>query len=182
MNNQRGLLVVDVETTGFIPGKNACVEIGAVRLDQDLIIKTEFTSLVSPWSGAEIVPEAMRVNQISLEDLNAAPRIEDVIKAFDAQLGDDAKLLTICGWNVWFDVSFLRDAYARAGIKWPFGYRLIDVQSIFSFLNNFECLSQEKAISKLFDESQSHRALADAKHTAQILKWITQKNRQIIQC
>ena len=52
------ILVIDVETTGFEPSKHACIELGAVLLDEHFKSIEEFSSLVAerflldPKSGA----------------------------------------------------------------------------------------------------------------------------------
>ncbi|PWU19847.1 MAG: hypothetical protein C5B50_05305 [Verrucomicrobia bacterium] len=166
---ERELLVLDVETTGLRPDRNACIEIGALLLDRNLQINSSFSSLVCPWQGAEIVPEAMQKNRITPQELAAAPPIQEVVKEFHAFAAVNPAPL-IAGWNVWFDVGFLKDLYSRAALKWPFGHRLADVQSVFSYFSGFAGTSQEEAIKQMLNESQSHRALADATQTTKILQ------------
>lgn len=169
------VLVIDVETTGFDPTRNACIDLGAVLLDESLHIVNEFSSLIAPWKGAEVKEEAMRVNQIAQEELQSAPHLEEVVNRFHETFRLDVTPPLIAGWNVWFDVTFLRNLYLRAQKSWPFPYRLLDVQSVMSFHMFLSGISQEQAIEKFLNERQKHRALADASHTARLLQLAAQR-------
>lgn len=175
MRVQHKVLVIDVETTGLDPSRHACIEIGAVMLDESLRPEQEFSSLIVPWEGAEIIEAAMKVNQISLEQLHRAPLLDEVVKRFHETIRPDAVVPLLAGWNVWFDARFLRDLYQRTQRAWPFSHRLLDVQSIVSFHSMLAGLSQEKAIETFLNERQAHRALADAQHTARLLRLMAER-------
>ncbi len=175
MNAAQNILVIDVETTGLDPSRHACIEIGAVMLDKSLRPKQEFSSLIVPWDGAEIIEAAMKVNQISVEQLDRAPLLDEVVKQFHETFRPDEAAPLLAGWNVWFDAHFLRDLYQRTQRAWPFTYRLLDVQSIVSFHSMLADLSQEKAIETFLNERQAHRALADAQHTARLLRLMAER-------
>ena len=173
MQTHNFILVIDVETTGFNPSKNACIELGAVLMDKSLKVVKEFTSLVAPWPGAEFFEPSMLVNQINSDDLTSAPSIEEVVTRFcDTFLQYESSPL-LAGWNVWFDVGFVRNLFERTNQQWPFGYRFLDVQSIVCFHNHFAKLSQQDAVSQMLHEIQAHRALADARHTSRLLQLVT---------
>jgi len=150
MRVQHRVLVIDVETTGFDPAQYACIEIGAVLLDESLHPVQEFSSLIAPWEGAQIMEQSMKVNQISREQLQCAPFIAEVVNEFHDTFRLDEAVPLIAGWNVWFDVSFLKELYRRAQRAWPFSYRLLDVQSVVCFHSMLAGLSQEKAILLLY--------------------------------
>jgi DNA polymerase III epsilon subunit-like protein len=175
MRVQHRVLVIDVETTGFDPARHACIEIGAVSLDESLHPVQEFSSLIAPWEGAQIVEQAMNVNKISQEQLQSAPHVDEVVKKFHDAFRLDEVAPLIAGWNVWFDVSFLKDLYQRTQRAWPFSYRLLDVQSVVSFHSMLAGLSQEKAIEGFLNERQAHRALADARHTSRLLRLMAER-------
>jgi DNA polymerase III epsilon subunit-like protein len=175
MRIQKEILVIDVETTGLDPAKHACIEIGAVLLDKDLRKTEQFSSLIAPWEGAEFMEEAMQVNQITAEQLNSAPPIDQVVEKFHETFRPDETILLLAGWNVWLDAYFLRKLYERATREWPFNHRLLDVQSIVSFHSLMAASSQEETIEELLHEKQVHRALDDAKHTARLLQLFTKR-------
>lgn len=169
------VLVIDVETTGFEPSKHACIEIGGVLLDESLHVEREFSSLIAPWEGSAIMQQAMEVNRITVEELRTAPLVDQVVKLFHQEFNLDNEKPLLAGWNVWFDMSFLRDLYGRAQRKWPFTHRLLDVQSIISFHLLMAGVSQEKAITKFLNDQQAHRALLDARHTGRLLQLFSQR-------
>ncbi len=176
----RQILIIDVETTGFDPTRNACIEIGAVLLDELLNPADEFSSLIAPWPGAEISPESLAVSGISVDQLRSAQTVDAVISRFDAWLKRVQPPPLLAGWNVWFDAAFLRSLYQRANIRWPFSHRLFDVQSVFAFFSNMDGASQSQAIAQVFGETQSHRALGDAQHTARLLAYLSARRHDAV--
>ena len=101
MRVQHRVLVIDVETTGFDPAQHACIEIGAVLLDESLRPVQEFSSLIALWEGAQIMEQAMKVNQINQEQLQSAPLVDEVVKKFHDTFRLDEIAPLIAGWNVW---------------------------------------------------------------------------------
>ncbi len=172
---RRRVLIVDVETTGLDPVRHACIEVGAVLLKEDLTILEEFSSLVAPWEGAEVSDDALGVSKISLQELGQARDIAEVIREFHECFCSDNSTPLLAGWNVWFDAAFLRKGYQRAGFVWPFSHRMLDVQSIVLFFARLHAISQEQVIESYLGEKQRHRALNDARHTAQVFRIFAEK-------
>lgn len=166
----RRALIIDVETTGLDPTRHACVELGAILLDEKFDVVWEYSSLLEPWPGAEFSAEALKVHRIRSEVSQDAEPLEKVVRAFHQRFDREAAPLVVAGWNVWFDVSFLKVLYERTGLAWPFGHRFLDVQSIVSFFFGLREVSQAFAIEKCLGETQIHRALADARQTVQLLR------------
>ncbi|HWA25959.1 MAG TPA: 3'-5' exonuclease [Lacunisphaera sp.] len=173
---QQPVLVVDVETSGFDPQRNACLELGAILLDTTLKPVAQFSSLIAPWKGAELVPQAMAVNRISAEELKTAPTAAQALERFHAEMVGSKAAPLLAGWNIWFDAGFLRNLYERAERPWPFRHRLLDVQSIALFHSRFGAGSQEVAIKEHLDDQQKHRALPDALHTARLLQQFAERH------
>jgi len=172
--NQK-VLVIDVESTGLDPTKHSCIEIGAVLMDEELNIVDEYSSLIAPIPGTEVNPESMAVNKISMEELKTAPDYKTVIEEFHKRFGEGGSIPTISGWNVWFDVAFLRGLYEKMGRQWPFGHRFLDLQSVAQFFSGFQGVSLEKLVDSLLQEKQTHRAIDDTRHTAKVLKYFVEK-------
>ena len=174
-NNE--VLVFDVEATGLDPVKNACIEIGAVLLDKDLNMVNEFSTLVAPWPGAEIVKESMAVHKISLEELNRGPDFRTAVGEFHERYGTKKPLPILAGWNVWFDVFFVRALYDKAGIKWPFSHHFLDIQSVELFMGALKVVSLENTVkSMVVGDLQTHRAIDDARQTAKVLQVLAQRH------
>ena len=172
----RKVLVIDVEATGLDPVKNACIEVGAVLLDETLEPIDDYSSLIAPWEGAQIDPKAMAVHNISLKELRKARDVRSVVEEFHARFCSDSSVPIIAGWNVWFDVAFLRALYDRTEIKWPFSHRFLDVQAIVLFFSRLDGPSLEKTVQSLLGEKQTHRAINDARQTGKVLQHLAEKH------
>jgi oligoribonuclease (3'-5' exoribonuclease) len=156
------MVILDIETTGLDPIKNSMIELGAVITDENLTSITDMVTYVKLRENTVINKSAMEVNQINLNSqayglFAIDPRI--------AVFGFNSWVLSNCeggkpfvaGWNPSFDVSFMRSYYKEYGLEWPFHYRMLDVQSINAFVDNFNFTSLKSVRA-----AQKHRALDDA--------------------
>jgi DNA polymerase III epsilon subunit-like protein len=149
--NLESVIVIDVETSGLNPGKHSILEIGAVRFGAGTatmapggLIEVQWPSFEIKCRGWEMAlpggaiimadheADAMRINGRSVASLidPALPTEQDAIGQFHNWLGDGK--FVIAGLNPQFDMSFLRAAYARAGLneKIPFRHRMIDLHTL----------------------------------------------------
>lgn len=168
----RKLLVLDVETTGLLPGRDTIIEIGACLLSEhDLVEKATFHSRV--YTTSAISASALAAHGMSLADLKRAPEITEVVRKFSAFAPKDA---IICGHNVGFDVAFLHAAYDQVGIAYDFDYHILDVWSIAFFVLGSRAVQLPKynltSLCSLFGiaRNQKHNALQDARASAAILR------------
>jgi DNA polymerase III epsilon subunit-like protein len=174
--NRKKVLVIDVETTGLDPAKHACIEIGAILLDEALNPVDEFSSLIAPMAGTEVNEESMAVNRIRMEDLRSAPDYQTVIGEFNHRFCSNQSIPTIAGWNVWFDMAFMRILFERVGMKWPFGHRFLDLQSVAQFFSGFRGVSLEETVQSLLGEKQTHRAIDDTRHTVKVFQHLAKQH------
>src|SRR4051812_45906087 len=93
-------IAFDLETTGFLPGVDQIVEIGAVRFI-DGQPESLFSTLVSP--GRSMPEAASRVNGITDDMLVGKPTVDQVLPAFAEFCGDDI----LVAHNAAFDHQFL---------------------------------------------------------------------------
>jgi DNA polymerase III subunit epsilon len=160
-------VVVDVETTGWTPEDSGITEIGAVRVRRGEIV-AEFTSLVNP--GAP-VPEAItELTGISDQLLAPAPPVAAVLPGLLAF----AEGCVLTAHNAQFDVAFLSAACAASGLSWP-GYPVIDTlrlarQVMITPDEVPDCKLRTLADFFGTPAQPSHRALADARATAWVLR------------
>jgi DNA polymerase-3 subunit epsilon len=158
--------VVDVETTGLTPGEAGITEIGAVRVHRGAVVG-EFTSLVNP--GLPIPAEVQVLTGIDDEMLAGAPSVAAVLPGLLAFA--DGCVLT--AHNARFDLSFLTAACEVAGVSWP-GFPVLDTVRL---ARHLMAVPDEVPDCKLGTLSAffgspaqpSHRALADARATADVL-------------
>lgn len=159
--------VVDVETTGWTPEDSGITEIGAVRVRRGEIV-AEFTSLVNP--GTPVPEPIAELTGISDQMLAPAPPVAAVLPGLLAF----ARGCVLTAHNARFDVGFLRAACTASGLPWP-GYPLIDTLRL---ARQLMATPDEVPDCKLgtlagyfgTPTQPTHRALADARATAWVLR------------
>ena len=122
------MIVVDVETTGIIPGKHGIVSIGAIEFKKPT---NQFYGECRIDQDTEIDPMALQINGFTEEQIKdlAKPSLAELILTFDTWLVNH-KDRTIAGHNTGFDLNMLWAAYRKHGIKSRFGYRHVDLHSL----------------------------------------------------
>ncbi|MCW2603361.1 MAG: polC [Pseudonocardiales bacterium] len=161
-------VVVDLETTGGVPGTDAITEIGAVKVRGGEVLG-EFQTLVDPGRG--IPPFISILTGITDSMVIQAPRIEEVLPAFL----EFASGSVLVAHNAKFDTGFLASACADAGRHWPWAARASVVDTV--TLARRALARDEVPNCKLgtlarhFNASTEpiHRALADARATVDVL-------------
>lgn len=172
------MIVVDVESTGLDPKKHSIVSIGAVDFDNP---DYQFYRECRIWDGAEVSKSALDVNGFSEDEIVDATKVsleaamEDFIK-----WADDCDDKTLAGVNPSFDRDFLKASAEKAGIKWDFAYRMVDLHSLCyshylsrgidpPMKNNHTCITSDKTYEYvgLPDEPKPHNALTGAKMEAE---------------
>ncbi len=159
--------VVDVETTGWAPDEAGITEIGAVRVRGGRVI-AEFSSLVNP--GTPVPPAITELTGISDEMLAPAPPVAAVLPGLLAF----AEGSVLAAHNAPFDLRFLTAACAGMGRDWP-GFEVLDTVRL---ARHLMATPQEVPDRKLATLAHffgtpvrpSHRALDDARATADILR------------
>ena len=160
VEQNRELVVVDVETTGRDVTTSSLIEVGAVRMRGTEIVD-RWSTFVDP--GEQIVGNQM--HGITDADVKGAPSPADAVRRFREFAGD----AVLVGHNVGFDIGFLEAAlgdgtrYApgqyldtlvlgREGYPDQESYRLADLARFFGV-----------------GKDATHRALADAEATAALV-------------
>ena len=154
--------VLDVETTGWDHGRDAVVEIGRVTIVKGAIA-AEWSSLVQP--GRPIPAEVTRIHGISDAMMAGAPTPAAVAGAFRESCCES----TLCVHNASFDLPFLNALLRAAGVR-PLYNPVIDTLGLARGLfgtgdNSLGSLAQRHGIRL----ETAHRALADARATAELL-------------
>ncbi len=156
--------VIDVETTGLSPDKGDRVcEIGVVKIRGGAIIES-FDTIINPQR--RISPGAFSVNQITPEMIAAAPYFEDVAEKLSVILEHSI----ISGFNVKFDVSFIRNEFRLIGFP-QFENLIIDVlalaRQLLPGIGKYPLENVARVAAIPFPTK--HRALEDTFVTAQLL-------------
>jgi len=159
------LVVVDVETTGWLPAEATITEIGAVRVTGGQLTG-EFSLLVRPF---EPIPTDIReLTGITDAMVSRAPPIYTALSAFLTF----AKGSVLVAHNAPFDLGFLTAACTASGIRWP-PRAIIDTAVLARLLlgpdDVPDCRLATLAAYFETHTAPCHRALADAKATAGVL-------------
>lgn len=166
------LIVVDVETSG--KPDNRIVEIGAVRITEDLQMADEFEMMID---GRPLDPEVIAIHGITNEMLEGKPTFLQAWRVW-ADWCSQFKPYVFGTWSD-FDGTTFRDEYKRINVHYPHPGHALDVKSIVWW----ECLKAgyysrtlpvDRALSILgipFDGVR-HRGLADAKMEAKLFQYV----------
>lgn len=179
----RGFLpvVVDIETGGFVPETDALLEIAAVLVEHDVEVGWHRTTTighhVQPFAGARLDEAALRFNKIDpwhpfrfavSETVAIADIFERVRRAVQSHGCTRAILV---GHNPAFDLSFLKAAVERSGVKRnPFhAFSTFDTASLAGVAYGQTVLSRAvQAAGMGWEEEAAHSAVYDAEKTADL--------------
>jgi len=169
--------VVDLETTGWSPEKAAITEIGAVRVRAgarrgEFVRQGEFASLVNP--GMPVPPGIADLTGITDWMLAAAPRLGAVLPG----LLDFARGCVLVAHNAPFDLGFLVAGCGDLGLAWP-GFTVLDTVMLARQVMDPDEVPDCKlgTLAGFFGArtAPNHRALADARATADVLSWLIRR-------
>ncbi len=181
-NRFRGFLpvVVDVETSGIDPERNALLEMSVVLIDQDhsgLYHQTDcFYEHILPFENSILDEKSLAFNGIdpfqplrfALEEKEALSRlflpIRQAIKKSRCQRA------VLVGHNAWFDLLFVKAAIKRTGLTSPFhAFTCFDTASLAGLVYGQTVLAKAAyAAGIAFDAKEAHSAIYDAKITADL--------------
>ena len=179
----RGYLpvIVDVETAGFDPQKNALLEIGAYFIDLNengsFVVSGSLHYNIKPFDGAEINKDSVNFIGIDPFDperdaMDEADAIKEFCKAVSKKVKENkCNRAIIVAHNAHFDHSFIMNAVSRHNYKrCPFHpFSTIDTASLAMGLLGHTVLAKACEISGIeYDSQKAHGALYDAEVTAEL--------------
>jgi DNA polymerase-3 subunit alpha (Gram-positive type) len=133
-------VVFDIETTGLSPINDMITEIGAVKVENGIVVD-EFSQLINPERS---IPEKIvNITGITDEMVKDKPTINEVLPSFENFIEDSI----LVAHNASFDVGFLRERFSK----------------ISKTLNN-PVLDTLELTRTLFPQLKSHRLNIVAKH------------------
>ncbi len=179
----RGFLpvVVDVETSGFDPLKNALLEMAIVLLELDnkgfLHIKETHSFHIEPFKDAILDPKALEFNGIdpfhpfreALPENEALEKIFRPVRKEVKSTGCNRAILV--GHNPAFDLSFVNAAVNRTNFKRnPFHpFSSFDTATLGGLVYGQTVLARAATSAGLsWDHAEAHSALYDAEQTAHL--------------
>ena len=163
--------VIDLETTGWSPEAAEITEIAAVRVRGGRRLG-EFASLINP--GVPIPQGIEDLTGITDWMLASAPKLAAVLPGMLA-FADGCVLVA---HNAPFDIGFLIAACAECGLTWP-GFTVLDTVMLARRVMDPDEVPDCKlgTLAGFFRTrtAPSHRALADARATADVLGWLIRR-------
>ncbi len=190
----RGFLpvIIDVETGGFDPDRDALLEIAAVtiRMDDDGLIHRHetFAFEIEPFEGANIEKAALDFTGIDLDDPErmAEPELmalTDMMQAVRRAVKQNGCTRAIVvGHNAHFDLNFLNAAIVRCDIKRsPFHpFSVFDTATLAGLAFGQTVLAKACRTAGLeFSNSSAHSAAYDAELTADLFCAIVNKWKEL---
>lgn len=178
MSNKRQLIVVDVETTGLIPGIHVPLEVAAINVNSGDVI--HFAPYLDPADLAKADPDALRVSRYFERGVYQHALTWDASFQQYCRLWDMLRGNTFAGANPRFDVGMLLSlptAEQLGGEVWH--YRLPDVSSYVGGALGIDpaeldglagCCDRLGVINDC-----EHSALGDAKAAAECFQTITRR-------
>lgn len=162
------IAVVDLETTGLSPGKHdRVIEIGVVLIALNGAVLGEYETLVNP--RRDIGPTS--IHGITSAELVHAPSFEEIA-------GDLLALLqgatVLAGHNVGFDRNFLVKEFERIGLIFPDAPLLCTYRRLG---RNLRACCEEYGIATT---ASLHRALVDARVTAQLVAMLCADDPEVL--
>ena len=179
----RGFLpvVVDVETAGFNPKRDALLEIAAVTLtmDNDGFISRQdtFSCHIEPFPGANLDEESLAFTGIDPYNpfRMATPEreaLDSIFKPVRRAIKDSGcNRAVLVGHNASFDLSFLNAAVTRTGIKRnPFHpFSTFDTVSLAALAFGQTVLARAvQAAGHEWNSEKAHSAIYDTERTADL--------------
>ena len=168
-------IIVDVEATCWENSswqrrqQMEIIEIGAVRLGQDLDVIDEFGSFVQPVAHRQLSPFCKELTSITQADVDSADLFPVVFHRFLDWIGDDAHAL--CSWGAYDLGQFELDA-KRSGMQLPgwFAEQHVNLKAEFASWSDVRRCGMAKALDHLGLplDGVHHRGIDDARNIARI--------------
>ena len=160
--------VIDLETTGLDSKSDAIIEVAAIRFDEGGVERT-FQSFVDP--SRKIPRFIQELTGISEEDVQSAPRIDDLNAQLEEFIGDSV----LIGHNIGFDIGFLKEF----GLKWEGAF--FDTLDMSYILHPTQLDYSLSGLSLFLDLdiSNAHRAMADCENTMSLFLNLLTRLRNI---
>jgi DNA polymerase-3 subunit epsilon len=173
----KNLLVLDLETTGRDPEVHSTIEIGVVLLDGNTLEEIDsWSTLIKRQEANSTDQAAMLLHGRTPREIESGKDAKEAVEELLSRFGTD---YLIAGWNVGFDVQFLRTLLRKTGHHDAFtqiDYHRVDVWSIAQFLksigwfhndvSSLSCLCEELGLPR----ARAHSGLEDARVTAAALR------------
>lgn len=173
-------VVVDVETAGFDPHKNALLEVAVVTLkmvDGFLHRDQTYDANILPFEGSILDASALKF--IGMDDpyhpfrfaVSEKEALETLFKPIKEQLKETGcSRAILVGHNAFFDLNFIQAAAERNKVKSPFHqFSTFDTVSLSGLVYGQTVLAKAVQLAGFdWDNTQAHSATYDTEKTADL--------------
>ncbi|CAH2214082.1 3'-5' exonuclease [Tepidibacter aestuarii] len=156
---------------------NEIIEIGAVKLNEDLEIVDRFQAFIKPKYFPRLFSRIKKKTNIKQIDINNAKSFKLILKSFKDWLGEDYML---CSWG-YDDYYHIKTNCKLHNIKSSWIHEFLDIQKQFSKINKLEkgktaSLSNALTLCDIeIEDTNMHRADIDAEYTCKIFIHLFEK-------
>jgi len=164
--------------------KNEIIEIGAVRLDDNLKITDRFDAYVMPEYNKRITPVVTEITGITMDTLADADVFTDIMPDFCEWIGDEPS--KIYSWSDTDKIQLFSETYVKFEAEEKQNYilkhfrRWLDLQKIFTRVMGLSkpiSLVNALGMTKEFFHGMEHSAVDDAENTAYLLMLLRDRER-----
>jgi DNA polymerase-3 subunit epsilon len=179
---------MDSETTGLDPKRNDIIQLSIIiEIDNEIKHKEKFN--IQPFDYTTIEPKALETNKLTIEQIKTFENPKDVyrkiIKIFDTYIDkyDKKDKFIASGYNVRFDMDFLREFFIKNGDKY-FGsyvdYHFLDGMALVFLMRymgklNLENYRLETSAKHYGIDINAHDSMSDIEATRELILKITQE-------
>ena len=180
-------VVVDLETGGFDPIKNAILEIAITLIeekDNQLVVGETFRHHIEPFEGLIVEKESLEFTKINLNHplrtaITENDALADLFKIINkARSKYECSRAILVGHNAHFDSSFLNEAVKRNNIKKsPFHpFSVLDTVSLGAIASKQTVLARVcDELNIPYDSKEAHSAAYDSAVTAEVFCSVVNK-------
>ena len=175
------VLWIDLETTGLDSKKNDIIQL-ACLIEINGKIEEEIHFDCQPFNYNTINTKALEINKLTIVQIKEFDTPQEMykklIKILDKYIDryDKNDKFSPAGYNVRFDVDFLREFFLKNNDKYYgafFDYHLLSIDSLLYLFNYKGLIKLEnyklETVAKYFGiELKAHNALSDIKATRQV--------------
>lgn len=168
-------VILDLEATcwetGTTPGRQEVIEIGAVKLNNDLEVFAEFDALVRPRENPLLSEFCRELTTIQQDMVDSADLFPAVFERFVAWIGDAP--YRVASWGD-YDIKQLKIECKRHGVRFPkrFEKRHVNVKKLFADRKRIRPCGMKAALELMHMplEGRHHRAIDDVRNIAKIAR------------
>jgi len=166
-------IVFDLEATcweGWDKSQNETIEIGAVKINEQLETVSEYEQFVKPLKHPKLSEFCKELTSIRQEDVQSAPYFQEAIRLFREWIGKESFVL--CSWGFYDRIQLESDCEIH-GIEESWISQHISLKHQHGKIRKLKRAVGMKAalnIEKLALDGTHHRGIDDARNIAKIFK------------